>query len=169
MLTGRPTFVKMQIDVPKYRKALQDAMEVQMRQAARAWLRTLLRPGLIPIWTGTSRGVFIPLGSYLKVETTVTPLVYRENQGPAYGAAESNFSFKSAGTVTTFEFSHTLDRLTFNDQYNANEYGFKLINPGPYRAFAQATEQWNIYVRDVMPSRLPNPGDFENRTELIYG
>lgn len=169
MLTGRPTFVKMSIDVPKYKKSLQDAIEVQIRQAARVWLRTLLQAGVIPIWTGTSRGVFIPLGSYLHIETTVVPLVHREGQGPAYGAAEADFSFKTIGTKSIFEFSHSLDRLTFNDQFNANDYGFRLRNPGPYHAFQKATEAWDHYVQTVLPGRLPSPSEFENRTSLTYG
>lgn len=169
MLTGKATFVKLSLNVEKYKKTLAEALEVQMRQAARVWLRTLLKPGLIPIWTGTSRGVFIPLGSFLRVDTTVTPSVFRTGQGPAYGAAESNFSFVNGRTSSTFEFSHSLDRLTFNDQFNANLYGLRLKNPGPYRAFEQATKAWELYVQEVMPDKLPNPGDFESRSSLIYG
>lgn len=169
MITGRPTFVRLEIDVQKYRKALQDSVEVQMRQAARAWLRVLLRPGLIPIWTGTSRGVFIPLGAYLRVKTTISPLVYRKNQGPAFGAAESDYSFTRSGGKHTFRFSHSVGRLTYNAQFNANLVGFRLKTPGPYKAFEQATDAWNLYVQNEMPKKLPNPGNFEKRSTIIYG
>lgn len=169
MLEGKPTFVKMHLDVEKYKKDLRIELDIQMRQAAREWLRVLLTPGLIPIWTGTSRGVFTVLGTKLRISTAATPEVTRKGRGALFGSDLAHFYFIGKDGHHTFEFVHTLGYLTFNDQYNANEYGYHLKHPGPYRAFEKASVAFNAYINANLAKKLPKLGAYELRDELVQG
>lgn len=55
-----PFFTRVDIDLIGYKKSLDKIMTVQIRQAAREWLRAVIPR--VPVYTGTSRGSLQPLG-----------------------------------------------------------------------------------------------------------
>lgn len=166
MFEGRSTFVKQQLNVNRYTKSLDKAMEVQLRQAARAWLRAIIKNGVIPVWTGTSKGVFLPLGRYLRVAIPIKPVKQRKGYGPEVGASKSTFEFGKEGNKYFFEFLHDLGYLTNNEEKNMRP-PINLINPGPYRAFVKGQEAFDKYLAENLDRRLPSPAEVTTESEYI--
>lgn len=153
MLDGQISYVALNIDMNKYTKYLEKEVNIQLRQAVRAWLRVLVEEGTIPVWTGTAKGVFIPLGRFLRIAVPISPTEKRKGFGPSVGADRSAFSFVRNGNSYSFEFVHSVQYLADNDQKNMNP-PFNLINPGPYHAFEKAGKAYDDYVDKYFEQRL---------------
>lgn len=166
MFDGVKTFQTIHLDVTKWNKTLEDAIEVQMRQAARAWLREILPR--IPVWAGTSRGVFLRVGYYLHVAVPINPVVNIKGLGPAWGLAHSDFEFKKVANSYRFTFSHGVDHLSLNDQYNMRP-PFNLKTPGPYKAFEAGERAFLEYLQKNLTKRVRNLREFTVTKELKIG
>lgn len=166
MFDGVKTFQTIHLDVKKWNKTLEDAIEVQMRQAARAWLREILPR--IPVWAGTSRGVFLRVGYYLRVSVPIKPVVNIKGLGPAYGVAHSEYQFKKVGNSYRFTFAHGVDHLSMNDQENMNP-PFNLKTPGPYKAFEAGERAFLAYLKANLTKKVKNLGEFTITKELKIG
>src|SRR6185436_6344475 len=104
---GRLSFPK--FDANRYSEALEKEIEVQIRQAAREWLRAVIPR--VPVWAGTSRGSLQPLGRFLRVAIpiSINPTSRgREGVGPEVGAAESTFDFTSRERRFIFSWNTTV-------------------------------------------------------------
>lgn len=153
MLNGRISYAALEVDVNKYTKYLESEVNIQLRQAVRAWLRVLVEEGVIPVWTGTAKGVFIPLGRFLRVAVPISPIKKRKGFGPDVGANRSTFAFTRNGNSYSFEFIHSVSYLWDNDNYNMSP-PFNLTHPGPYRAFEKAGKAYDEYVLNNFEKRL---------------
>jgi hypothetical protein len=167
MFEGRSTFTSFGLDINRYTKTLDKAMEVQLRQAARAWLRAIVKNGVIPVWTGTSKGVFLPLGRYLRrVAIPIKPVKQRKGFGPEVGAAKSAFDFRKEGNKHIFEFLHDLGYFTNNEEKKMKP-PINLRQPGPYRAFVKGEAAFNKYLDENLDRRLPSPAEVTRSREYI--
>jgi len=144
-------YTRFTIDVQKYTKTLDAAMDVQMRQAARAWLRAVITK--VPIWTGMAQGSLRPLGTFLKVAIPITPVAFRKGMGPDAGAAKSSFVFKKEGNKYIFRFTEGVAHYTINEFYDVPNV--KLRTPGPWRSFKEGELAWDDYIQNELPKRLP--------------
>jgi len=153
MLNGKISYVALNIDVNRYTKYLEAEVNIQLRQAVRAWLRVLIEEGTIPVWTGTSKGVFLPVGRLLRVAVPISPIKKRNGFGPDVGANRSTFNFSRTGNSYSFEFIHSVEYLADNDQYNMDP-PFHLKHPGPYHAFDKAGKAYDEYVDKYFEARL---------------
>jgi len=157
MIQARGFFATLSIDIGRYTKTLDQTMDVQMRQAARAWLRAVILK--VPVWTGMSRGSFKPLGAFLRVAIPISPVATRSGMGPDAGASLSSFSFGKEGTKYIFEFEDNVPHYAINEFYNVRP-PINLITPGPYGSFKAGQDAWDQYVTQVMPSKFPRPEEF---------
>lgn len=153
MFNGRISYVALNVDVNKYSEYLEKEVNIQLRQAVRAWLRVLVEEGTIPVWTGTAKGVFIPLGRFLRIAVPISPIKNRKGFGPQVGANRSTFSFTRNGNSYSFEFIHGIEYLWDNDNYNMSP-PFNLTHPGPYHAFEKAGKAYDEYVDTYFEKRL---------------
>lgn len=165
--TGRFTF--MDFDPRNYKKSFDEAMEVQMRQAARAWLRAMLTAelpiirrgtgtskGIPPVWTGTSRGTLIPLGRFLKVAIPITPLVKRPGRGPMVGASKGKYQFGKSYDRYYFRFSTQLAWYTLNEFNNST---IPLTHKTPWNGFEIGQKAFQDYCNTQMVKLLPKVRD----------
>jgi len=142
------------IDINRFTKTLDAAMDVQLRQAARAWLRAVILK--VPVWTGMSRGSLKPLGSFLRVKVPISPKAVRKGMGPGVGATQSAFKFGKEGNKYIFEFDEQVMQYTINEFFNVRP-PINLITPGPYGSFNAGADAFEKYVQNEMPGRLPRP------------
>jgi hypothetical protein len=166
--TIKMRYSKLGIDTGKFTATLDTDMKVQIKQAARAWLKAVILK--VPIWTGTSRASLQPLGAYLKVAVPISPLVTRKGYGLSEGRAKQEFSFSRDGNVWSFEFTEEVAHYLVNEYFNANEGGkFHLKTPGPYRSFAAGEAAFNEYINTYLLSRVPNLKDFIIEEAITIG
>jgi len=157
-------FTKLTLDPGRYTKTLDKSMNVQLRQAARAWLRAVILK--VPVWTGMSRGSLRPLGAFLRVAVPISPVASRKNYGIQAGANASAFKFSKEGTKYIFEFDEGVLHYTINEFYNVKP-PINLITPGPYGSFKAGELAFQTYVTDVLPGRLPRLEDIITTNRIV--
>lgn len=152
-------FTELYLDVGRYTKTLDKTMNVQMRQAARAWLRAVIVN--VPVWTGMSRGSYMPLGAFLRVKIPIVPSTsphaqsaIRQGRTAQAGADASDFKFDKNGTKYRFEFDMGVPSYAINEYFNVKP-PINLITPGPWHSFRAGEQAWEDYVRNEMPKRFP--------------
>lgn len=170
----------MDFDPKTYRKSFDDAMNTQMRQAARAWLRAMLSAelpivrrgavgatstGIPPVWTGTARGTLVPLGRFLRVAIPIKPVVKLPGRGPDVGAAQGKFFFGNNYDRYYFRFSTQLAYYTLNEFHQSD---IPLTHKTPWEGFAIGQKAFQDYCNNVMPKKLPKVADsIKFKTRII--
>lgn len=149
--------LNLKFDVDTYRKTLDEALQTQLRQAARAWLRAVIP--LVPVYTGMARGTLAPLGRFLKIAVPIDPVAIRQNKSPSLGAARSDFEFAASGGVYDFQWIQDVLHYTINE-YNDMSGILPLKNPTPWHSIAAGNNAFDRYVREVLPGKLPKLGHF---------
>lgn len=161
--TGR--LYRMNFDITGYKKTYDEAMKVQIRQAARAWLRAVIPH--VPVYTGMARGSLAPLGRFLRV---AIPIRMNPNAAkrvrPGYsqqaGEALGVFTFQdNSNGVYTFSFNTEVLHYYLNDTFDTKGAGMvNLINKTPWDSAKYGEEAWNAYITSILPQRLPRIIDF---------
>ena len=164
------------VDVTGFTKTTDGIMEIQMRQAAREWLRAVIVK--VPVWTGMSRGSLKPLGAFLRVKVPISPVASRKGMGIAAGEKKSSFEFTKENGRYIFRFEENVAHYTVNEYYNANVSspevanpdkgkiggtGLNLKNPGPYGSFKAGGKAWQRYIDANLADKLPKVADFVTR------
>jgi hypothetical protein len=164
MFKIKARIAKLGIDTDKYNKTLDAAMQAQIRQAAREWLRAVILK--VPIWTGTSMGSLQPLGAYLKVAVPNNYKVVRPGYGPSVGKSLQEFKFDHKDHIWSFSFTEEVPHYLVNEYFNVNAAGLHLITPGPYHSFAAGERAFEAYIDAYLAKRVPNLKDFEKISYL---
>jgi hypothetical protein len=174
--TGRLSYLD--FDPRTFTKSLDAAMEVQMRQAARAWLRAIMNAtlprvrgqgpdsqGIPPVWTGTARGTLRPLGKELRVAIPIKPIVKMKGRGPDIGAAQGRFAFGKKFDRYYFRFSTALK------YFEENEFGEsdkKLTYKTPWNAFRVGQKAFQQHCATELGRKLPKIRDsIRYKTRII--
>jgi hypothetical protein len=150
---------KLKFQSQAYTTALDTACQVQIRQAARAWLRAILSRGLPPVFTGTARGTLKPLGQYLRVAIPISPVAFRKGKGPGVGASLGRFEFLAQNFRYTFEWDTDLFYYHINE-FSSFVPGFHFRTPIPWHSMAIGQAAFEEYIRTVLPDRIPKVKDF---------
>lgn len=153
--TGR--LYTMQFDAEGFKKSLQEAIAVQMRQAARAWLRAVIPA--VPVYTGMARGSLQPLGRILRVAVPISPIAFRRGKSPAEGATQSSFEFYNNGSVWTFSWSTDVLHYTINE-YNNMSGVLPLRHPTPWKSIEKGNIAFNAYMEANISKRIPKLADY---------
>lgn len=162
-------FEKLNLDVPKATAAIEKAIEVQMRQAAREMLRAIIVK--VPVFTGMARGTMQPLGRFLRVAVPITPKPGAKKypgKNAAAGALASSFTFANSGGLRPrLRFDPGVAHFQTNDKFDVSERGIKLRNPTPWHALQAGREAFKIYLRQNLKKRVPRISSFVTRTRVI--
>jgi len=162
-ITGQ--LAKLQFRKVAFSNTLHNKMKVQLRQAARAWLRAVIPK--VPVFLGTARGTLQPLGRFLRVAVPISPVENRRGKGPAFGAREQQFSFTARKFTYTFKWDTTLSHFIINEFFNVQaSFGIPLRNPTPWGAINAGKIAFEEYVKTVVPRRIPRLTDFIKTTLL---
>lgn len=146
------------IDKRGYSEALGKAVDVQMRQAARAWLRAVMFN--IPIYTGMARGSLLPVGRFLSVAIPIKPVAKRKYGDAAAGAALSSFKFeRDDGFVWTFSFSTEIPHFLINE-FNVGLGSPPLRHPTPWKSMEAGKIAWTEYLTTELTRKIPKITDW---------
>ena len=161
--TGR--LYRMNFDVTGYKKTYDEAMKVQIRQAARAWLRAVIPK--VPVYTGMARGSLVPLGRFLRVAIPIRMnpnAVKRVRPGYSQQAGEALGAFTfgdNQNGVYTFSYNTQVLHFYLNDTFDTKGAGMvNLIHETPWNATAAGEQAFKDYINNILPDRLPRIIDF---------
>ena len=163
-----PTF-----GIKGFRADLTKLGEVEVRQAAREWLRAVIKE--IPTYTGTARGTFKPLGQFLKVAIPKsTPVSNRKSKriqgrtyklGPAAGAQYgTDFDFTQNAFKFGFNYTVELPYIWWNSFGPGPP---QLKKPTPWFAIQQGTTAFGNHLREEMPGKFATLMRKHVRTKVI--
>jgi hypothetical protein len=149
------TFRRPQLDLARYRAALDKRLTQAIIEAAQIWLNATV-VSLIPIWSGASAATFMRLAAAAKANFLLSPSPVagapnRVGLGRAH--SQGGLSLGVHQGEYLFEYGTSLEHLIENE--------FKAIprlkRPGPYRFQEAGVNAFQQYARKV---RLPNPYKF---------
>ena len=113
------------------------------RDAVKAWVETAA--AIIPQWSGMSRATLKKLGDRVGVSVAAFPVPGVSNR-VSQGEAQSKGSLIEKLGTYGFRYSTNVFHLAVNENVDARKFGFRLINPGPYRFRLKAD---TAYLREV--------------------
>ena len=159
-----PGKVRLRFKVPVVRQVIVDKQVAQkskvlLRLATRAWLKAAAET--IPVYTGTAKGTYKPLGRFLKVAVPIGAVKSDRKQkrvggqihplGPDKGDFYSDFELKDTHPQYRFIFDQTLPWAVWN-----------ILQPGPPQLIQKTP--WNSHkigrkaffevIRSEGPKRL---------------
>jgi hypothetical protein len=163
-ITGQIAYPK--IDLKKFSKTLKQKLEREQNESVKAWFVAVISK--IPVYTGTAKGTFKPLGRYLNEKVDISP-VNTTKKYFEYGGIKYPLGFKLAGKYTTYKFTqknilggmeyrflfiNMLPYFVWNDmQPGPTWFPFKI--PPPYKALDAGEKAWRDYVLNILPKKLP--------------
>jgi hypothetical protein len=148
----------MKLSDGKYTETFNTALETQIRQAARAWLRTVITR--VPVYSGMARGSLIPLGQYLRVAIPIHPTESSKRHGYkkdriSEGEAKGGFDFSKTKTLFKFHFSTDVAHYQFNE-FNDPRPIIKLQHePIPWHSMEAGRESFDQYLAENLPDKIP--------------
>lgn len=149
----------LELDARKYTKTLDRALGQIIRNAAREWLRAVLKSvparGGFPVLTGAAKSTLVPLGRFLRVAVPVNPV-----KGDRRRLGESSQEFriiddKNNSGSFVYEFEWSTDLL----HYYINEF-FGYIPFAPWNTVEAGEKAFLAYVEDALNNKLPNVADY---------
>jgi hypothetical protein len=143
-----------------YTEALQKAVDTQVRQAAREWLRTVMIH--VPVYSGQAAASLVPLGRHLHVAIPIHPDPVARRRYPggiSIGESQGTFSFSSEGWVSTFTFSTEVPHYLINE-FNAGLGSPPLRHPTPWASMEHGRNAFMAYLQENLKSRIPKITDY---------
>lgn len=174
---GNITITK--INVSKFKTSLKEQVEVQNRQAVRAWLKAVLTE--VPGYTHTARGTLVPVGRLVKRAIKRVPATggrgsarrakkkkniwYKDKKfragfsyGKNYASASISTKLDGISLRSTFTFTNSLPYVAYND-VNSAPPGFKLPSNPPWGARRKGVDAWGDYIKTEARRKLPVPNN----------
>lgn len=121
------------LKLDQYKKALDTRMRELLAQGLMEWLSAV--EAVVPVWSGASRATFIKLGQLINYQVSTSggnAPFRREETGLAMSTAEGFDETNTSKGYYAFTYGTTLPWLIVNEYNDATQWGFNLINPGPY-------------------------------------
>lgn len=161
-------------DSKGYTATLRKGLEVQFRQAARAFIRAAIP--LIPVQTGMARGSFLNIGRYLRVAVPINPTKFNQQYFPPRGGdpipktPESGAALSTSpdqiirweGDRISFEFQSGVFHLTLEDLIGVRS------PTAPWHSFITGRLAFHNELRNLR-NRLPKIKSFVTRTSITFG
>lgn len=154
----------MKFDIVGFRKSVQAALEIQIRNAAREWLRAVILH--VPTFTGETRGSLQPLGKFLRVAVPISPVAVRKGHSPATGAQQQLFTFSYVNGIYTFEYQSNVLQYKINEFYDVSHI-IPLRTKVPWDSFIYGNAAFQAYAKNVIPKRIPRVTDFIKYDSII--
>ena len=153
-------FTNLKYDIEGHKKKVHEALQVQMRQAAREWLRAAIP--LVPVYSGMAR-------ASLRPRARGTPGGRADRSpGPAHGPPQprprreqQRFSFTDDGVRYYFQWTTDVLHYQLNEYYTSR---LKLTHPTPWESTEAGNVAFRKYAYSIAPKRLPAIKNY-----LIFG
>jgi hypothetical protein len=166
MIFFNAKMVKPVLNGKKFGKTLDGYLQVQLRQAAREWLRAVIPR--VPVYTGTARASLKPLGRFLRVAVPIRPVASRPGMGQFAGESQGIFEFKNERFVYTFTIGTGVRHYVTNEFYDVRPKIHLQHEPIPWQSHAAGQAAFLRYVNSTIPKRMPSIKDFlEIKVEII--
>ncbi len=151
------TFRVPRYSLERYQELLKEHLGRAIAQAAAEWLGATVP--LIPVWSGASRGTFLPLASRLGLTIAISPRAFVDRVRFGESQATGEITADAAAGRFTFTYSTSLAHLVYNEFNNANETPdptlfARLLQPGPYQFQVAGERAFRDFAEGV---RLPDP------------
>lgn len=158
----------LKFDSKGYSAALKKAIEVQFRQAARAFIRAAVP--LIPVDTGMARGSFLNIGRFLKVAVPINPLRRGQRYYPG-GLPKTPQAGANLSTPITEIFTWDGDKLAFTFQskvlHLTLEDHIGVRSPtAPWKAFDAGRD---AFMSTLHGMKLPKVKSYVVKTTITFG
>jgi len=152
----KPAFTGFRINFSKYHAALQAALMDKLAYAAAEFVRAAT--SVIPVWSGASVATFLHLAYAASYSLPTPSPVHGAPNRVSLGLAEGGGYFDVSASDGRFSFTYwtTLPHLIINEYYDATQWGFNLITPGPY-LFQHKAKLASTKI--LVSAALPNPFD----------
>jgi hypothetical protein len=142
-------------------KDIEDMLQRESRNAARAWLKAVLVK--VPVWTGEARGSLRPLGAFLRVAVPISPSSSKwaqramlEGHTAEAGAAQGSFEFKTETKLRiVFEARTEVIHYLINEFHNVNP-PIHLIEPAPWLSHVAGKKAYLEYLEENLKNKIPN-------------
>ena len=164
----RGTIDVLKFDSKGYNAALRKAIEVQFRQAARAFIRAAVP--LIPVETGMARGSFLNIGRYLRVAIPINPTKFRQRYYPG-GLPKTPQAGANLSTPVSEIFNWDGDKLVFTFQSDVLHLSLEdqigVRSPtAPWKAFDAGRD---AFMSTLSGMKLPNVKSYITKTTITFG
>lgn len=143
----------------KFNQTLRTKLTVQVRQAAREFVRAAIVK--VPIDTGEAIGTFLPIGRFLNVSIPILNNHPTEKKNPETGSSEEKrllFTFSSNQYGVYFEIDWQLFHFWFNEFFHHNYPNAQIETP--WHSMEAGRDAFLEYMRTVAVERLPKLKDF---------
>lgn len=162
----------LELDAAAYSAAVRAAIELEFRQAARAFIRAALP--LVPTDSGMARGSFLNVGQALRVAVPIQPTRTGLRYYPPGGGPSIPKTPESGAALSTPPdqiISNVNGRVTF--QFNTRVFHYTLedvigVRSGPWNSFAAGQRAFVERMRNLR-RRLPHVGAYTTRTSITFG
>lgn len=160
MIEVQHGFRIMKFNGRRYLKTLDRRLGVIIRQAAREWLRAVLKSvparGGFPVVTGAAKSTLVPLGRVLRVAVPVRPVGRKDRREEGENSSKFKIVDDSVGGnkkyVYSFEWSTDLLHYYINEFYG-------YIPHAPWNTTEAGEEAFVAYVEDALNRELPDISD----------
>lgn len=161
MLEYEVSFKSLNFDQVKLTKTLDRILGQIIREAAREWLRAILKSvpsrGGFPVWSGAAKSTLVPLGRFLNnvAGLNVSP-VPKAPDRRSLGLDSQSFTFtddRNNGGSFEYSFEWSTDLL----HYYINEF-YGLIPSAPWHTQEAGQRAFEAYVLDALERRAPDIG-----------
>lgn len=140
-------------------KTLEQGIQVQIRQAAREWLRAVRDS--IPEWTGQAKGSVVlatgefgTFAEYLGEPKDLNPPHSKPSKNPETGGSQARYSFTWKGHRYSFNYYNTIDYFYYNSVLGkAGNSNPNFDNP--WRAILKGRLAFEEYMRTEGIRKLP--------------
>lgn len=152
-INGR--FPGLRFDWQRYMVDLDAALRLQLRLAARAWLREVILS--VPSWTGQSRGSLQPIGRFIGVMVDAPVSATAPGDRSGLGRAQQAFNFTAAGGLYLMHWETHVPHYLINEYYQVN---LPLLNPTPWLSLDAGERAWYAYIQANLLRNIPNPAAY---------
>ncbi len=149
-----------------YTEALDKVIQIQIRQAAREWLRAVFKE--VPVYSGQARASLLPLGRYLRVSIPIDPVDKATKRYPnaiTTGQSQQTYEFRAEGAVYTFSFSTQVPHYLVNE-FNTGLGSPPLIHPTPWNSLQAGKIAFQQYLRNNLKKKIPKISKYVTRTKI---
>ncbi len=144
-------FLGAKIDIPVYKRQLQEAMVNALHEGANAWLRAVV--GKVPLWSGMARASLLELRELVSGVIVFSPLKAKSRIPKGRSLGKATQVFENDRVTITIE--------TNVPHYTAQEVSSGISPTAPWRslqagavAFRQSTQNFRLLVPKLKPIKI---------------
>ena len=161
-------FDKLELDLGKASKTFKQALQVQVRQATREFVRAVIIE--VPVYTGMARGSLKPIARIVNVAVPISPIAKgRNDKNIAKGESHGHVEFVDKGLEQGVLISITLAHYLTNEFLTGQPDQKQLIHPTPWKSFEAGKRAYKRYLRENLVKRMPRIASFLTKTRITIG